>query len=191
MGLKLITAPVVEPITLAEARLFLRETGTDQDALITTMISAVRRKAEHLTGRALITQTWEQSFDCWPCQIMLRNAPLQSVTSVKYYDTEGVQQTLSALLYQVSTYSEPGRIAPAYGEVWPYARPQYDAIVVRFICGYGDNSNTIPEPVKQWMFINLSYLYDNRDRVSLGSTVEELPHTMLDGLLDGYIVYGA
>lgn len=56
---KLIAAPGAEPVTLAEAKLHARVETAADDTLISAMISAAREEAEHILGRALITQTWE------------------------------------------------------------------------------------------------------------------------------------
>ena len=71
-------------------------------------------------GRALVTQTWELVINTFPThEIKMPLPPLQSVTSVKYDDGEGVEQTLSTSLYTVDTASEPGWIVPPIGTGWP------------------------------------------------------------------------
>lgn len=69
MGLKLITAPTAEPLTLAQAyvqcQIDTTTTGSpavttsDSDDWLTATIPVVRQQAENELGRALITQTWE------------------------------------------------------------------------------------------------------------------------------------
>jgi hypothetical protein len=73
MGLKILTPPALEPISLADARLHLRITGTSdatiatpEDSLIKMLISSARRAAETITRRALITQQWKMVFDRFP-----------------------------------------------------------------------------------------------------------------------------
>jgi uncharacterized phiE125 gp8 family phage protein len=58
-------APAAEPITLAEAKAWLRVDGTDEDTLITALIAAARTHVENFTRRALITQQFEVSFDAF------------------------------------------------------------------------------------------------------------------------------
>ena len=84
MSLQLNTPPAAEPVTLAEAKAWLRvDTGDDDDALITSLISAARARAEWHTGRAFVTQGWTLWLDCWPsgacAEIPL--PPLQGVQS--------------------------------------------------------------------------------------------------------------
>ena len=92
MSLTLIAAPILEPMTLAEAKLHLRVDGTDEDDLITALIVAARRRAEHLLTRALITQTWELTLDEFPAaDIQLPKPGVLSIVSVKYLDSAGVE----------------------------------------------------------------------------------------------------
>jgi hypothetical protein len=62
----LLTAPSVEPVSLAEAKAHLRVDVTDDDALITALITAARQSAEHKTRRSLCTQQWSLVLDQFP-----------------------------------------------------------------------------------------------------------------------------
>ena len=135
MTYKLVSPPVEEPITLAEAKLHLRETGTDQDALITSLIQTAREYVEDSTGRMLMLQTWDLFLDefCehWYDQdLNMYRPPLQSVTHIKYTDTQGVLQTMDAIDYQVDANSEPARLLPAYAEFWPSTQQILDLSLV-------------------------------------------------------------
>lgn len=186
MALTLITAPAAEPVALADVKAFLRVDHGDDDTMIDAMIIAARQEAEKICRRSLITQTWELVSDSFPREIAVPLPPLQSVTSIKYYDTNGVEQTLSALLYQVDIDSAPGRIIPAYGEVWPVTRCQLNAVRVRFVAGYGADDTKIPEAIKTWIRIRVATMYENREAFTQGQPIQELK--FVDGLLDEYRV---
>lgn len=66
MGLSLVTPPALEPVTLADAKLHLRESDTGQDTLITALITAARKAIEEKCRRSLITQTWMATLDQFP-----------------------------------------------------------------------------------------------------------------------------
>lgn len=66
MALRLTSAPLIEPLTLTEAKLHLRVSGTDEDTLITNLISAARVQAENICRRAFITQSWTLYLDAFP-----------------------------------------------------------------------------------------------------------------------------
>ena len=62
-GIRVTTAPSVEPLALADVKSYLRISGSGEDTLLNTMIEAVRVFCEEFTGRALITQTITMTLD--------------------------------------------------------------------------------------------------------------------------------
>lgn len=163
MKLARITAPAAEPVSLAEAKLHLRVIHDAEDASISRMIRAAR---EHLDGRdgilgrALVTQTWELVLDSFPVgAIQIPLPPLQSITSVKYLDAGGVEQTLDTAEYVVDTASEPGCIAPV--DQWPATQDTVNAVHIRFVAGYGDAS-AVPAALAQAILLAVGDLWANR-----------------------------
>jgi len=190
MALIRIAAPASEPLTLAEAKLHCRVDGNDDDALITALIVAAREQAEHETGRALITQTWELVHDQFPEACVLRKAPIQSVTSVKYLDdATGAQQTLDPADYLLDKDSEPGYVVPAYGKAWPATWPVPNAVRVRYVCGYG-LAAAVPVAIKQWMLLAIGTMYAQRETFVTGQ-IGSIPDRFWAGLLDPYRLYEA
>ena len=170
-GLKLITAPTVEPVTLDEAKLFAKVDLTDDDALITALIVAARQKAETYTHRAFVEQTWEWFIDGapglasddidslprgWPWTlaypgygyIAVPRSPLISVVSVKCYDLGDAETVWAASNYVVDIHSEPGRILLASSRTWPSSLRPYNSILVRFTAGYGATAADVPDAIK-------------------------------------------
>ena len=189
-GLLRVTAPAQEPVDIVEMREFLRVTAHTEDRLIRQLIREVREEFDGPAawfGRALVTQTWDLLLDTFPypglesasayytalnrkMAIVVPLPPLQSITSIKYLDTSGAQQTLDPAAYQVDVASEPGQVVPAYNTVWPPARIAANTVTVRFVAGYG-LPPSVPEPIKNWIMRGVAYRYDNR------STVATLPNT--------------
>lgn len=178
MGLALATGPVLDPISLAEAKAHCRISSTDEDGLLAGYILAARQHVETITNRALISQTWDYTIDGdWPWVIDVEShrhqrlieipkAPLQSVTSISYIDTTGVSQTLSTSQYVVDGARAIGRIFPAYGVTWPALRCQNNSITVRFVAGYGDQPGSVPEPIRHAMLLLIGHWFENREAVS-------------------------
>lgn len=185
-ALVLITAPTAEPVTLAEAKAHLRVDNSDSDTLITALIVAARERAETETRRALITQTWDLYRDAFPSWELIVPKPLlQTVTSITYTDSNGVTQTLATDQYLVDSNSEPGRITPAYGLVWPSTRWQTNAVKVRFVAGYADAA-AVPQSIKSWMLLAIGSMFENRESELTGSISKQLEFVC--GLLDPYRV---
>jgi uncharacterized phiE125 gp8 family phage protein len=188
MAITLITPCAEEPITVAEAKASpsLRVATATDDTAIGTLITTARKLAETYTLHALVTQTWELVLDGFPTGgIIVPMPPLQSVSSIKYIDGNGDEQTLDALLYSVDDDSIPGLIVPAYGETWPVTRDEVNAVRVRFVAGFGDASD-VPEDIKSWIKIMVGTMYDNPQAVIVGQTVETIPRNFVDALLDDY-----
>lgn len=190
MTYKVVIAPSEEPIALADAKWHCRADGTADDALLAALIVAARESAEHETGRALCTQTRELVLDAFPEAFVLRGAPIQSLTSLKYLDTDGVEQTLDPQDTLLDKDSEPGYLLPAYGKAWPASYPVPNAVRVRYTCGYGAAS-AVPQAIKQWMLLAVGAMYAQRETFIEGRIVAPLPDRFWHRLLDPYRLYEA
>ena len=192
MALKLITAPSTYPVTLAEAKLHCRVDLADDDTLITALITAATEMAEQKTGRAIMTQTLELTLDAFPEAFELTRVPVQSITSVKYYDTTGAQQTLSNTLYALDAADDFGfaHISPVYGGTWPTTRDQINAVAVRYVAGYADAAG-VPQSIKNWILLMVSTMYANRETEAYSSRAVSTTVQMqfVDRLLDRYVVF--
>lgn len=73
-----------EPITLSEAKLYLKVDYTDEDALITSLIKSVREHVENFTGLALVAKTVEVFMDYIPERIELPFPEHNAITEVKF-----------------------------------------------------------------------------------------------------------
>jgi uncharacterized phiE125 gp8 family phage protein len=193
MALTLTTAPAAEPVTTAVAKSHLRVDLSTDDTLIDALILAAREMAEEYTRRALINQTWTWNLDRFPASsndaLLVPKAPLSSVSSIAYIDNEGDSQTWSSALYDVTTPAGPrcerGRIAPAYGEIWPTTRAQMDAVTITFVAGYGTASTDLPGPVIQAIQLIIGRLYEHREDVIVGQPAAMLPRGA-ESMLFGY-----
>lgn len=174
MPLALVTPPTSEPVTLAEAKAHLRVTITNDDDLIDALIQAARVQAENYTGRAFVTQTWDLKLDAFPEVIEVPLPPLISVSSVKYTDTDGVQQTLATSGYTVDTTAQPGRIVPAFDDDWPDTRGHINDVEVRFVAGYGAPA-AVPAAIRQALLLILGELYERRENAIVGTTINPVP----------------
>jgi uncharacterized phiE125 gp8 family phage protein len=189
MALVLVTPPAQEPVSLAEAKAHLRVDTADDDALIQALIVAAREHVEHITRRALITQSWDLILDAFPAgEIVMPRPPLQSVTSITYRLQDGTAVTLDPANYVVDAKSEPGRVVLVPGKSWP-SEELYPAssVVIRYTAGYGD-PGAVPVAIKQAILLLVGHWYENREAAAVGHTVIQLPMTV-DALLWPYRVW--
>ena len=94
-------APTIEPVTLAEAKLHLKVENTADDDLITSLIKTARQWCEGYQNRSYITRTITLKTDKFPKVFRLPRPQLLTVTSIKYIDLAGVEQTLDSGVYAI------------------------------------------------------------------------------------------
>jgi hypothetical protein len=205
-GLQLVAAAATEPITLVEARDRLRLTQTrDDHELATVHIPAARRYVEARLGRVIITQTWKVTLDHFPIEsgglccftnerlvmavgcydgiLAIPLGPVLSVSSVKYYDTDNVLQTLDTSKYQLDKTRNPARIAVTYGNIWPITYyGKLAAVEVEVIVGDGSNLQVDPM-IRAAVLFQMEHYYRGADGVN--ETVERLLDLAWDGTRHG------
>jgi len=149
MALTRITAPTVTPLTLTEVKRHLNVTTTDKDAMISLYLQAATDYVDGewgFLGRALVTQTWLLTIDEFPdAEIKIPLPPLQSVTSVKYDDPDGVEQTVVSTDYYVDSASEPGWVVPVANVSWPTPLDAVNAVRIEFVAGYDPSTDSPPD----------------------------------------------
>ncbi|WP_411679852.1 head-tail connector protein [Clostridium thailandense] len=182
MALKVVTPPAVEPITLDEAKQHLRIVGNDDDIILFSMIRQAREFCEDFQNRKYITQTLELVLDDFPKYnyISFENcSPVQSVESIKYYDTNGKELIFDKSNYIVDTDSFVNRIVLGYCKLWPIITLQtVNAVRIRFTAGFGDKPESVPETVKWAMILHMRLLYDDY-RPDERTKIEEARNSLL------------
>lgn len=187
---ELSVEPAIEPVTTDEAMNWLRVSETSEAAIVARLVKAARLQAETKTGCQCVTATWIQKMDAFPDDadfVRLRRGPLQSVTSVKYLDSSGVQQTLVADTdYLVDTDARPGRIYLPDGATWPTTDDVPRAVEITYVAGWplSGGAATTPEDVKFWILRRAATLYEHREEFEPGQFSRQ-EKQFIDGLLDG------
>ncbi len=148
-----------------------------EDDFLSDKIIAAREYCEDFQNRAYLTQTWDLWLDSFPSGgcIRIPLPPLQSVTSIKYYDTANVEATMAIADYFVDDKSEPGRLSLAYGKSWPSTtlRP-VNGVCIEFVAGYGNAAAAVPKKVKQAMLLLIGHWYVNREAALTGAVSKEI-----------------
>ena len=179
---RIVTPPATTPVSVAEAKLQMRVTFSEDDTLIGIYVSAATALCEQILQRKLITQTWKMYLDSWPAWVDVLFGDLQSVTHIKYTDYAGVQSTLDSTKYSVDPISVPGRIILKDGESWPSDTLNVvNPIEIQFVTGYGATSASVPADIRNAILLTASHLYENRENYVVGTaadlSIEEVPGT--------------
>lgn len=185
-ALTLQTGPTGEPLTDADVIEHLRLEDDLEANQVDRVIAAARAQVEHLTGRALMPQTWELGLRRFPIsRFRLPKPPLVSVESITYVDSDGNSTVLAASEYQVNTRIEPGEIERAYRGSWPDTRDVPNAVIVRYVVGYGGVSATDTEAraslderageLRAAMLLICGELWENRESSVVGLNYNPTP----------------
>ena len=182
-SLTVVTPPATEPVTLTEAKAWARIDGTDDDAILTGLVTAARMAAEEYLRRTLITTVRKLTLDladspfgnCYsegtydlpvtalygglPATVELPKGPAQSITSVVTYDLSDAASTYSANYYRIDAAGD--RLVLNYGSVWPSNLRPVAACAITYAAGYG-TASAVPQPIKSGMLIHVASLYEQR-----------------------------
>jgi uncharacterized phiE125 gp8 family phage protein len=169
-SLVLIDAPLVTPVTLAEAKAQLRVEHGDEDDLISRLIGAAVAfvDVKGALGHAMISQKWGQ----WvgpnvSGKVRLILGPVIEVNAVKYYDDAGDLQTDTLANYEVNGAEFANTIGPKDGYSWPSAADRSDAIRIEYTVGYGEATTDVPETLRHALLMLIGHWYENREQATL------------------------
>ncbi|MFM8702016.1 MAG: head-tail connector protein [Hyphomicrobiales bacterium] len=162
-----ITGPSVEPITLAEMKLWLKVDGTEDDTVINALIVSARLAVEAVTKRALITQSWRVVLDAWRQGGLIRlpMGPLQAVTAARVYDAAGAATTVPVSNFLVDNSSRLPRVIVT-GQV-PTPGRVISGIEIDCTLGFGATGSTVPDPLRLAMRLLVTFWFENRGDVPI------------------------
>jgi len=144
-----LAPPEMEPVTLAEARQFLRLDQTEEDDLLATLITAARLMIEAAAGRCLVEQPWRIVLDRWPAnaEIRLPLSPLMRIQAARVYDVLGSAQPVAEATLTLDRVADPPLIRVT-GEV-PEIGRAHGAIEIDIVVGFGATAAAVPAPLRQ------------------------------------------
>lgn len=164
MTLTLLSGPAEEPVSLAEARAHLKLDATEEDALLTALLTAARATLEAETRRAFVEQSWRLTLDDWPSgPLEIPLAPVSEVTAVKVASLSGAMLPLDPAFYEAETGERP-RIAVKRGQAWPMPATRLAGIVIDFRAGYGAVAD-VPMPLRQAALMLAAHWFEHREPV--------------------------
>jgi uncharacterized phiE125 gp8 family phage protein len=142
------TDVTAEPVTVQEAKLFCKVTGTGDDALFSMFIRQARENLEQDCGVSIAEKTLISEWDKIPSNgiIQLPYGPVKSITAVtiKYEDSTDADETLDLNDDYFVTKTPWSELRVGYLSVYSRAR-----LRVEYITGYGaTNCPPLPYPLK-------------------------------------------
>lgn len=169
MLLNRTVAPTTEIVSLADVKEHLRVDAVDDDFYISGLISAATVAVEEMTGRCVMPQTWAMSIDGASGQVFLPKSPVQSVSSIAYFDRDGASQTATVSDFHLFKDEDKAWLEPKNGFAWPATISRADALTITFVAGYAE----VPPALRGAALLIIGHWYEHREAV--GDTMTELP----------------
>lgn len=173
----LIAGPASEPISLAEAKAYLRIDDAAEDGLIGTLISAARMHVESLTGKALLEQSWRVVLDAWPKDRMVKLpvAPLVSLTSVTAFDEQDDAVAVPVAQFLPESGTAPARLLlPATIAGMPVLRERL-GIEIDYVAGFGASADEVPADLRHALLALVAHWHEHRDAVIIAGSGAVVP----------------
>lgn len=168
MSITTINPPASEPVSLAEAKLFLRMDHDAEDDLIATLIVAAREAVEAGCGRALITRRVRESLDIWRREAMngavLGLGPVSAVIAVRLIADSGAQSVLDPERYRLEGQRDRPRLVFPPG--LPATLRSAGGIEIEYDAGFADEAVDLPSALRVAVLQIVASLYEARDGAS-------------------------
>lgn len=152
----------------------------DDDATLLDHLRSGTEAAEIRCGRNFLDATYREVLDTfpgWDCPIRLMQIPVKSVSSITYYDLDGVQQTLDSAAYTVLIPRKtPASIHCAPDYTWPSTQTRPDAVTITYVTGF--TTGTLPAAFKDYAITYASTLYNNLDDKQQTACLERLANLL-------------
>jgi uncharacterized phiE125 gp8 family phage protein len=161
MALFKIAEPALEPVTVADARSWLRISHTSEDTLIADLISAARQDVENQTGLSLISQQWRMTMDHWPDgdKVELPRGPVTAVIAVTVYAANGTPTIAPIADYLLDMRTEPARLM---FEKRGNPGRRMNGIEVDFSTGFGATGTSVPDMLNRAILLLVAHWYEFR-----------------------------
>jgi uncharacterized phiE125 gp8 family phage protein len=173
MIVTLMTPPRLEPVTLAEAKKFLRIDHGQEDDLLMHLIRTAREMIEREIGRHLILQKVSAVIPFRPQRpqgglsltriwaitgrtiFYVPTGPLRRLIKVDLMGEQGDFREVLERKIHLNTAVDPALLILDVLEGWG-VRLIYEA-------GYGEGAEDVPAPLRQAILIMVTNLYENRE----------------------------
>ncbi|MCA0400590.1 MAG: phage head-tail connector protein [Proteobacteria bacterium] len=157
----LVDGPAIEPVTLADAKTWLRLDGPAEDDLVRALIVAARLMVEAEIGQVLIGQNWRLIGDRWPSEnaVTVKVGRVLGVTGGRTFAASGASTPIPAASFEVYRDPEPSRIVPLER---PMPGRALSGIEIDMRLGFGEAAADVPETIRLAIRRLILLWYDER-----------------------------
>lgn len=180
---QVVTPPETEPVSLDAVKLHLRlipGDDSEDEQIITPLITMAREFCENVTGRALSPQTIAAYPPSDMQRVLLPMPPLVEVERINTYDEAGNSRTLAQDAYTVDTVDGLVTLGTLPGNL----RTHNPVEII-----YRTGRENIPGPIRQAILLLVGHYYENREAVKVGAIASIEVQLTAKTLLNQYKVW--
>lgn len=164
------TTTYTNVISLATAKAHLRVDGTDEDTLITSLISTAGEVVEEYTGQYLSSCSFIYYADHFHEVMRVHAGPGIRIIEVEYDKTDGTTATWSSTNWYYDQKSFPMRVQ--FEHLPTDADDRVNAVRIKGDAGF----TAVPSALKSAMLLIIGHLYEHRKDVLVGVQSAPLVH---------------
>lgn len=155
-------AATFEPVTVsqAKARVDIGEFDATHDCELESLICACREEFENDTSIVTSQRTVKTYSETMYDGLQLQLRPVASISSIKYYDSNNAQQTLSTTVYGFDTAKRQIRLK--VNQNWPTFTLRWDAWEITYVVGYSD-AESVPSLAKAAILMLAAHRFEDPD----------------------------
>lgn len=170
MAIRVLEGPAVEPVSLTEARGYLRIDCGEEDAGLVSFLKAARELCEAFTGLVLIATRYAETrpFEAaqnsgvpWSAGRCMRlgKMPLRQIISATLVSRDGTRTVLGPHDFDIAEDVRGQALLRM-----TFLPPAGASLEVDYRAGLGADWNDVPEALRQGILRLAAHLYSHRDR---------------------------
>ncbi|VAX03638.1 hypothetical protein MNBD_ALPHA03-839 [hydrothermal vent metagenome] len=160
MMIQLISEAETLAVGLSEVRDFLKISHNDEDAMIAGFIRAATAACETFTGRKLIQQQWQLTYNDWAEDVIsIPLSPILSVDRIEVWIAGEFQEILPEK-YLLDRSSYQARVLARAGDYWPTAERDIEGIKITVTAGFGAGRNDVPHDIRHGLLHWVAAAYE-------------------------------
>jgi uncharacterized phiE125 gp8 family phage protein len=184
-GLRRTVVALAEPVTLQQVKDYCRVSTSDEDTLLTELITVARMWCENYMRRSVMPQTWVLMLDRVPCEKSWQVLPMgevSSITQVRYKNSDNAWVVLDPTLYSFDQYADPQRFI--FGDTPDVSDDEIPVFEITYVAGFAD-ADAVPADIKNAIKAMVSHFYNFRGIAITGTIVQKVP-MMVQSILNSY-----
>ena len=171
----MIEAPIAEPVSLDEAKRWLKVETEDENEIILTLITSARLYIEQATQRLLLQQSWRVIFSDLDARgaYLIPLSPVLRLLALTLRYSDDSEAALSVANVRLTKHGDDtSLLIPQSYRIMLINDARFELDVS---LGYGPNAQDVPAPLRTALLMLVAFWYENRGDYSTYVNLTQIP----------------